>query len=213
MSIFKLGFLFLALSTTEAQRGNNGGGNNGGGNNGGGNNGGGNNGGGNNRPDLNDPFHPINPAPPLSRCREVGVETFMGIASFVDTDGSGLFIPTTGDISIAVSLQPQNPPPGPEVTIKAVCILTAEDPSASAPFCTFESELKLDDFGGIEGKTIAVGTPPTLAITGGTGGFFGAYGQINTSADFNFDSVGPGLIQLSFSASFSYCVPATGRSL
>jgi len=205
MSIFKLGFLFLALSTTKAQRGNNGGGNNGGGN---------------NRPDYpNDPIPPpgpivppINPAPPNSICGEIGVDTFVGIASFVDTDGSGLFIPTTGDLSIAVSLQPQNPPPGSEVKIKAVCILTAEDPSASAPFCTFESELNLD-FGGIDGKTIAVGTPPTLAITGGTGAFFGAYGHINTGADFNFESVGPGLIQLSFSADFSYCVPATGEFL
>jgi len=228
MSIFKLSFLFLSLITTEAQQTVFGPGGGGGGNGGGG-------GGGPNRPNrpnrpnpvppvgapvidprpptpvgapVIDPRPPTNPGPPgTPNCGMVPTTQFSGIASFVDTDGSG-FLPTAGDLSIAVSLLPLNPSPGSSVSIKAICILTAEDPSTSAPFCTFESTIEIQA-GPIvlSGTTISIGTPPMLAITGGTGDLFGAYGELITGADLSFEPVGPGLIQLSFTASVNYCVP------
>ena len=76
----------------------------------------------------------IDPCPPTNQGLPgtpnygmVPMTQFTGIASFVDTDGSGGFLPTAGDLSIAVSLPPQNSFSGSNVSIKAVCILTVKD--------------------------------------------------------------------------------------
>jgi len=168
--------------------GGNGGGSNGGngnGNGGGGNGGSGNGGGGN------------------GGCVEVGLTTYKGTATSVDVDGSGPFPPTTGDLSIATDIRPTDKLFTDVNSIKALCTITNGD--LSAPFCRFETTLSVD---GREGKTLSMGTPPALAMMGGTGDFVGAWGEFSTGGDLSITPVTGG-IELEFTGTISFCLPSS----
>jgi len=195
-----------ALRTPRRLAGNGGGGNGGGGN-GGGGNGGGGGGGGDGEPSSPTPSNGL-------FCGTVPLTTYRGEARPVNVDNSSGFAPTMGDVSIAEAIVPVNNSDNSEVSIKAICTLTADDPSVSAPFCTFESSLTLSTgVPGVsfQGKTMAMGTPPFLAIMGGTGDFMGAYGQFDTQSSFTSSPTGTeGNIIIEFDAVVDFCVPTSG---
>jgi len=135
--------------------------------------------------------------------------TFTGPAELVDYANDGI---SMGDFSIASSLVPQFLPiPTSDVgildaSIAAVCIITAPN---SAPSCNLEVYFKFryspkeEKEMELQGKLFARGTGPNpYAITGGTDGLFGAFGQLDGS--FN----GPdsnGIVTLS-NALFTFCL-------
>lgn len=87
-------------------------------------------------------------------CKSVAEDVYIGQAVLIDTDSSG-FVPTQGDISIANALKPASGRFFP--SIKAICTLTAFNPSDSPPFCTLETSFP-------EGKIMAMGTPRKLLL-------------------------------------------------
>eukprot|EP00592_Proboscia_alata_P014577 CAMPEP_0194396726 /NCGR_PEP_ID=MMETSP0174-20130528/125149_1 /TAXON_ID=216777 /ORGANISM="Proboscia alata, Strain PI-D3" /LENGTH=266 /DNA_ID=CAMNT_0039192825 /DNA_START=84 /DNA_END=884 /DNA_ORIENTATION=+ len=143
-------------------------------------------------------------------CGTVPETLYTGIARTIDVDGSGPFPPTMGDISIAENIIAVGNSPSSVVSIKAICTLTADDPTSSAPFCQFESTLDLSIPGtatSYQGKTIAMGTPPLLGIIGGMGSFMGAYGQFDTLNSLVITQNDDFTISLTFSAVISFCIP------
>jgi len=151
-------------------------------------------------------------------CGTVPQTKYQGIAKVVNVDNSApSFIPTMGDVSIAEAILPVDNSDNSDISIKAMCTLTADDPSESAPFCTFESTLTLSTGApsgiSFQGKTMSMGTPPVLSIMGGTGDFMGAYGQINTLSSFSSTPVEgstDGSINIEFDAIVEFCVPTGG---
>jgi len=131
-----------------------------------------------------------------SQCKSVAQDTYRGWAALVDNDNSGPFSPTQGDVSIAHILKSTSGRTFP--SIKAICTLT--DPS-SAPFCTLETTITNGD------KIMAIGTPPNLAVVGGTGDFSRASGTVTTDQNFTFEH---GNIQ--FGARIDYCIPKSNNN-
>mmetsp|Transcript_3524 Transcript_3524/g.3698 ORF Transcript_3524/g.3698 Transcript_3524/m.3698 type:complete len:238 (+) Transcript_3524:311-1024(+) len=119
---------------------------------------------------------------------------YVGQAVLIDTDNSAGFIPTQGDISMANALTPASGQFFP--SIKALCTITALNPSDSPPFCTLETT-----FGGGK-KIMAMGTPPDLVVMGGTGEYSRASGTMTTARDFVRDSD-----RISFNARIDFCYP------
>ena len=178
---------------------------------GGGNGGGGGGGGGEEFPEGIGPFRMKKTR---EYCASIPQASFSGAATTVSVDSNPAA--TTGDLAIAIALEPVftpnplpvNPDSPDEITIKALCTLTSDGffPSGSAPFCTFEASITY--YGIATGKIIAVGTPPFLAITGGTQDLKGAYGDIFTDNSFSVSGQYPNF-QLKFTADIQLCVPVS----
>ena len=162
------------------------------------------------------PEGPRPPPPQPDFCGQVPLLNYTGITTLIDVDGSGAFVPTIGDMSISESIKPTETFGDSDVTIKAVCIITNPDPSAGAPMCTFDTSVKVPGgpppaaggTGFLEGTTMAVGTPPNLKLSGGSGDFFGAYGTIETGQDLVVTPNDDGTSSLTFTALVNFCIPA-----
>jgi len=133
-------------------------------------------------------------------CNFIPDDLYKGLSVLIDTDKSGFGPPTQGDVSIANALTTGSGSDFP--SIKAICTLTAADPSDSPPFCTLETTLA-------DGKIMATGTPPELVVMGGTGAYYRASGMMTTAEDFvRDDSTGV----ISFNARIDFCLPNDGGS-
>eukprot|EP00555_Chaetoceros_dichaeta_P014280 CAMPEP_0198256876 /NCGR_PEP_ID=MMETSP1447-20131203/6684_1 /TAXON_ID=420782 /ORGANISM="Chaetoceros dichaeta, Strain CCMP1751" /LENGTH=198 /DNA_ID=CAMNT_0043943625 /DNA_START=1 /DNA_END=597 /DNA_ORIENTATION=- len=129
---------------------------------------------------------------PNEKCKSVPQTTYQGLSNLIDVNGSGE-LPTQGDVSIANTLTPIN---SDFPSIKAICTITSNYPSILPPFCTLETTL-------VEGgKLIAMGTPPSLAIVGGTGEYSNVSGMITTNQTFTRGVDG----SISFGALIEYCI-------
>eukprot|EP00552_Chaetoceros_brevis_P003138 CAMPEP_0197745196 /NCGR_PEP_ID=MMETSP1435-20131217/41573_1 /TAXON_ID=426625 /ORGANISM="Chaetoceros brevis, Strain CCMP164" /LENGTH=229 /DNA_ID=CAMNT_0043336855 /DNA_START=71 /DNA_END=760 /DNA_ORIENTATION=- len=124
-----------------------------------------------------------------------------GDAEYVDTDNSN-GLPTTGDLTIgeiytAVSGVPNQSGGIRNISLdfKSVCAVTKDQfPGAfSSPSCQYEFGFKFcrrNNSNCREGTFSAHGSgPDKIRITGGADGFFGAFGQITTTQDFNTGTV------------------------
>lgn len=104
-------------------------------------------------------------------CGMIPQTTYAGITKLVNVDNNAPQNgPTMGDVSIAEAIVPVNNSEFSNVSIKAICTLTADNPQDSAPFCTFESTVSISTPGSpyLNGKTMTMGTPPLLlSIMGG----------------------------------------------
>jgi len=141
---------------------------------------------------------PILPSP---ICVTLDPIMMKGDAKYVDTDNS-YGLPTTGDLTIgeiytAVSGVPNQSGGIKNISLdfKSVCAVTKDQfPGAfSSPSCQYEFGFKFcrrNNRNCREGTFSAHGSgPDKIRITGGADGFFGAFGQITTTQDFNTGTV------------------------
>uniref|UniRef100_A0A7S3VB34 C3H1-type domain-containing protein n=1 Tax=Chaetoceros debilis TaxID=122233 RepID=A0A7S3VB34_9STRA len=134
--------------------------------------------------------------------------TMEGGVEFVDTDGSGFPLITTGDMSIGekyTGVEGFGVPTqyggfnnvvldGIQITYKSICVITRDQDPPSSPTCFYEFELGFCPRGDKcrKGRFTAHGSGPrNLQITGGSDDFFGAYGQIGTPTAFAIEDIDP----------------------